>query len=291
MIGEDGEYSVGWNQEKEDTLKEEFGFKEKRELAKELGVSEKQVGEKLNELGFRTLNDFEEEKDISSIDLSYEISEMERRKLQGMFGEKVAVFVKGKLERFLKSSIPDNWSLHQGVKLKTKGENHEKSLWFGRKNTMDKKIDISDSTVRHHNMEDEKIKEAIRKRHFYCSEDLFEKFQGHRIPSIDQVYYAVKKTGDRKAKDYHLVNSEASSFSSQRKKTIGIEEVEDFKVIGIEIKTTEDRAENLFSSLQRSIRDKSKNSAFLDLYSLKVEYEKDSNEIPQEVDLRLERLG
>lgn len=280
-----------WNQSDEKELKKKFSLTQKRQLAKEFETSEKEIDDKLNELGFRTLEDFNEAGADSSLDLTYEITEMENRKLQGMFGEKIAVFVKGKLKRFLKNSLPPGWSLHQGVKLRTKGENLEKSLWFGRKNTLEKGIDINDSTVRHRNMPDEEIREAVKERHLYCSEELFQQFQEHRIPNIDQVYYAVKKTGETRENDYHCVNTEASSFSSQEKVTIDLEEVEDFKVIGIEIKTTENRAEGLLSSLQRNIRDKAKESPYLDIYSLKVEYKKGSREIPEEVDLRLEKIG
>ena len=283
---------MDWTEQDEEKLENKFSLSEKRELAKDFDTSEEELDQKLNELGFRTLEDFSnknEKKD--TLDLSYELSEMEHRKLQGIFGEKVAVFVKGKLERFIEDSLPSGWSLHQGVKLRTKNEKSEKSLWFGRKNTLEKGIDISDSTVRHRNLSQDKIMEAVRDRHLYCSDDLFEKFQEHRIPNIDQVYYAVKMTGESRDKIYHCVNSEASSFSNQEKLTIPLDEVEDFKVIGIEIKTTEEKAESLLSSLQRNIRNKAKQSPFLDIYSLKVEYEKGSREIPEDVDLRLEKLG
>lgn len=285
-------YGVEWGEHKEKELKSRIEFTSSRELARNFETSEKEIEDKLQELGFRTLNNFTENGPNSeSLDLSYEISDMERRKLQGLFGEKVAVFIKGKIERFIQESLPDNWSLHQGVKLTTSGVNNKKSLWFGEKNTLEKGFDISDSTVRHRNLPKDEIEKRVQKRHFYCSEDLFQQFQDHRIPSIDEVFYAVKKTGDTKGRDYHLVNSEASSFSQQEKQEIELEEVEDFKVIGVEIKTTENRAERLLSTVQREIRDKARESPYLDLYSLKVEYEKGSRKIPEEVDIRMEKLS
>jgi hypothetical protein len=282
---------VEWGEDKEKELESKIDFTSSRELAKNFETSEKEIEDKLEELGFRTIENFTgESSDSESLNLSYEISDLERRKLQGLFGEKVAVFVKGKMESFIQESLPESWSLHQGVKLTTSGVN-KKSLWFGDKNTLEKGFDISDSTVRHRNLPKDKIKEKVRKRHFYASEELFQKFQEHRIPSIDEVFYAVKKTKDTKKREYQMVNSEASSFSQQETTEIDLEEVEDFKVVGVEIKTTENRAESLLSSLQREVRDKAKESPYVDLYSLKVEYEKESREIPEEVDIRMKKLS
>jgi len=282
---------VEWKDNQEKELEQKIDFTSKRELAKTFDTSEKEIQEKLEDLGFRTLQNFSERNQKSdSLDMGYEISDMERRKLQGLFGEKVAVFVKGKIKRFIENSLPENWTLRQGIKLTTSGVN-QKSLWFGTKNSNEKEIEINDYTVRHRDLPLEEIEEKVQKRHYYCSEEVFLQFQEHRIPNIDEVFYAVNKTGNTESREYHLVNTESSRISNQEKHEIDLEEVEDFKVIGVEIKTTENRAENLLSSVQREIRDKAKESPYLDLYSLKVEYEKDRKEIPEEVDIRMEKLG
>jgi len=270
----------------EESLAEEASFSDKRDLAKQLETSEEQIDELLSEQGFKTLEDFTDKGMKNAVDLSYQIKDLEKRKLQGLFGEKIAVFVKGRIKEFLKQSLGNNWELKQGIKLKTCKAS--KSMWYGDRSP-DSGIKITDSTIRHRNMEREEIKKKVRKRHFITSEELFNRFSEHQIPNIDQVYYAIKFTGNEKYRKYHLINTESSSFSNQEKERIKLKEVEDFKVIGLEIKTTENKAENLFSSLQRSIRDKASKSPYLDIYSLKVEYDIQTGKIPENVDIRIER--
>jgi hypothetical protein len=272
-----------------DELMKSADFKDKRTLAKEFDTSETEIQRILSENGFTILEDFTaDEKIDSSLDLNYEIREMEKRKLQGLFGEKIAVFIKGRIEKFLKNSFGDGWQLRKGIKLKTEKVSNPRSMWYGDRHA-DSGISISDSTIRHRNMEKEKIRRQVRDKHFITSEELFNQFAEHQIPSIDQVYYVVKFSGMEKARTYHLVNSESSSYSNQSREKINLKHVEDFKIIGLEIKTTENKAENLFSNLQRSLRDKASESPYLDIYGLKVEYNIDSREIPDEVDIRIEK--
>ena len=271
----------------EEEIVEEAEFADRRDLAKGFGISEEKVKQVLEDHGFSTLEDFSGREDNSSLEMSYEIREMEKRKLQGVFGERIAVFVRGRITEFLENSLGSDWELRQGVKLKTTGSD-PRTMWYGDRG-IDSEIKISGSTVRHRDMDEEEIVEKVRERHFVTSDELFDRFSEHQIPSIDQVYYGLKLSGEQRSRDYHLLNTESSSFSSRKSKAIDLRHVEDFKVIGLEIKTTRDRAENLFSSLQRSIRDKARESPYLDIYSLKVEYDIETGEIPDEVDLRLEK--
>ena len=273
----------------ENEIIEKADFADSRDLAKEFDTSVEKVEEMLSDQGFSTLEDFSDDGGVQkTLDLNYEIKELEKRKLQGIFGEKIAVFIKGRIKEFLKESLRNEWELRQGVKLKTGKASDARSMWYGNQ-LVDSGVKISDSTIRHRNMDKDKIKEKVRENHFITSEELFNSFSEHQIPSIDQVYYALKLSGEEKSRTYHLLNTEGSSYSNQERETIDLKHVEDFKVIGLEIKTTENKAENLFSNLQRSLRDKASDSPFLDIYSLKVEYDIQTGKIPDSVDLRIEK--
>lgn len=274
--------------EEDNEILEKAHMAETRDLAKEYDTSEAEIRKRLKDHGFLSLEDFTDSERTESLDLTYKIGEMEKRKLQGIFGEKIAVFVKGRIRDFLEESLGSKWELRQGVKLKTEKAADAKSMWYGDRST-DSGIKISDSTVRHRDMEKDRIREKVKENHFITSEKMFEKFSDCQIPSIDQVYYAVKFSGRNEPRTYHLLNTESSSFSSQEKEEIELRHVEDFKVIGLEIKTTENRAEDLFSNLQRSIRDRASNSPYLNIYSLKVEYDIETGSIPESVDLRIEK--
>ncbi len=275
----------------ENEIIEKADFADSRDLAKEFDTSVEKVEKMLSDQGFSTLKDFSDEEEVQkTLDLNYEIKELEKRKLQGIFGEKIAVFIKGRIKEFLKESLGNEWELRQGVKLKTGKASDARSMWYGNQ-SVDSGIKISDSTIRHRNMDKDKIREKVQESHFITSEELFNSFSEHQIPSIDQVYYAIKFSGEEKSRTYHLLNTEDSSYSNQERETIDLKHVEDFKVIGLEIKTTENKAENLFSNLQRSLRDKASDSPFLDIYSLKVEYDIQTEKIPDSVDLRIEKCG
>ncbi len=275
--------------EKTEDLIKKANFNDRRSLAIEFNTSEEQIEKALSKHGFQTLERFSEDQTNKiSIDLNYTLEDLEKRKLQGLFGEKVAIFIKGRIKEFLKESLEDDWSLREGVKLKTEESSQSKSMWYGQKQ-IGEGFQMTDSTIRHRNMDEDEIKKKVRENHFITSKELFNEFSNHQIPSIDQVYYGLKFSGHEKPRTYHLMNTASSSFSRQNKEKINLRHVEDFKIIGLEIKTTENKAENLFSNLQRSVRDKAISSPFLDLYSLKVEYDIESEKVPDSVDLRIEK--
>ncbi|MFO7793965.1 MAG: hypothetical protein R6V35_03225 [Candidatus Nanohaloarchaea archaeon] len=70
----------------ENEVIEKADFADKRDLAKEFDTSVEKVEELLSDQGFSTLKDFSDEKEVQkTLDLNYEIKELEKRKLQGIF--------------------------------------------------------------------------------------------------------------------------------------------------------------------------------------------------------------
>ncbi|MFO7794224.1 MAG: hypothetical protein R6V35_04600 [Candidatus Nanohaloarchaea archaeon] len=70
----------------ENEVIEKADFADKRDLAKEFDTSVENVEELLSDQGFSTLKDFSDEKEVQkTLDLNYEIKELEKRKLQSIF--------------------------------------------------------------------------------------------------------------------------------------------------------------------------------------------------------------
>lgn len=272
-------------------LMEKAESKPFRQLAKDEDQAEEQLQKELEELGFRTIGDFsdknEQRKDNQ---LQYELSEMEKRKLQGIFGEKITIFIEGKIKRFLRERLPRDWELKNNIRLKTDG--NEKSLKFGEAPSDRDSITITGTNISHHGVEEEALVERVQSKHFACTDYLFEKFQEYQIPTIDNILYAVKKAGQQKTFEYQVTDHSTNSAQlTQERKKIEIDRIDDFKIIGLEVKTSESKPGKLLSSKQREVRDKAKESAFLDLYTVKVDFDYSTGKLPQNVPVEIRKIS
>lgn len=262
-----------------------------RNLARDRDRSRKELVEDLKERGFSTIKDFFGKKEDDSIEMTYNLDEMEKRKLQGVFGEKVARFVEGRIRDFLRESMGDNWEIKKGIEVRTKGEN-QRSMFYGLKPGENSRIKCSGKSVAHNGMQNEKIREEVRKMHYHVSERLFKKFQEYQAPSIDECYYAIRKTGGKVKHEYRAYDRSSGVHDTEGEKLeCTLDEIEDFKIICLEVKTTSQKSKNLLSETQREVRDLASETAFLDFYLVKVDYDISTAEIPDSVDVQIEGLS
>lgn len=261
-----------------------------RELAKQEDRSRKELVRELKKQGFSTIKDFLGKEKSDSIRMEYELDRMEKRKLQGIFGEKIATFVEGRIREFLQESMGSEWEIKKGIKVRSEAES-EKSMFYGLKPDEHSKLKCSGKTVAHAGLEDEDIQREIKSMHFHVSDRLFKKFQEYRAPSIDECYYAVKKSGNTRKHFYRTYDRSSGSFEVDGHKIgCNLEELEDFKIICLEVKTTDGKADNLLSSTQREVRELASETAFMDFYLAEVNYSINTEKIPESVDVRIEKM-
>ncbi|MFB6214144.1 MAG: hypothetical protein ABEJ07_06315 [Candidatus Nanohaloarchaea archaeon] len=264
-------------------------FVSPRKLAVELEKSEEELEQELREHGFTRLTDFQD-RESEGLELEYEIQELERRKLQGIFGEKVARFVKGRIKRYIESRLPGGWELRENARLRDSSDSA--TLRLGEKPDTRDSMKLSGNSVAHYGMDREEILKQVRSRHFAAGKNMFERFQESLLPTIDRVLYALEKNGETEEMRYDVIDHSKSSAEINRERVrIPLEKVEDFKVIGLEVKTSRDDAEKLLSSVQRNVRDRASNSPHIDLYGVHVDYNIDTAEIPEEVPVTVKKLG
>lgn len=261
-----------------------------RELAKDRDRSKKELI-KEKQRGFFTINDFLGESKSDSVERTYRLNEMEKRKLQGLFGEKVARFVEGRIRDFLKNSMGDQWEVKKGIKVKMKGSKH-KSMFYGLKPDENSNLKCSGKSIAHYGLTNQEIREEIEFMHFHVSERLFKKFQEYQAPSIDECYYAVKKQGKTKKHEYRAYDRASGSYDAEGE-TIecSLEKLTDFKIICLEVETTREKASNLLSKTQREVRDIASKTAFMDFYLARVEYDINSSKIPDNVKVEIDLLN
>ncbi|MFB6116677.1 MAG: hypothetical protein ABEK10_04165 [Candidatus Nanosalina sp.] len=261
-----------------------------RNLARDRDRSRRELVQELKDRGFSTIKEFFGKKEDDSIEMTYNLDEMEKRKLQGVFGEKVARFVEGRIRDFLKDSMGNKWEIRKGIEVKTKGENH-RSMFYGLKPDENSGIKCSGKSVAHNGMENHEIREELRKMHYHVSKRLFKKFQEYQAPNIDECYYAIRKTGEKVKHEYRAYDRSSGVHDTEGEKLdCKLNEIEDFKIICLEVKTTSQKSKNLLSKTQREVRDLASETAFLDFYLVKVDYDIQTAEIPDSVDVEIEGL-
>ena len=263
-----------------------------RGLAKKLDRDKDGLRQSLKQLGFRQLTDYTRDScgGKNSVSLNYELDKMQMKKIQGIFGEKIATFVEGKLIESIKSWHSEDWQIREGVKLRTSSES-PKTAFYGIKPDEEESFKCTGHTVAHRGMDIGRIRKRLESKHFHTSRELFEKFQRYQVPNIDNVFYAMKTSGEKKEQEYRVIDWNTGGYGESGEKLVcELDIVEDFKIIGVEVKTTRDEGEKLLSKNQRKVKERSSETAFLDFYILRVNYDVRSREIPEEVEIEMRKL-
>ena len=270
--------------------KEETGNLENvsdRELAKHLEVSEEDARQERKKRGFLKLDDFQDQKEVkNSLDIDAELDDMEKRKLQGHLGEKLTSLMKSRVTDYLESHTRSEWVLRDKLQL-ISSASVSKRYWASGKPRQGS-IRIDGRSIKHTGESLDEIEKYVKERCVFAEGDMFEKFKEVRNPFIDFNFYAVKKTGKRET-EFILEDYSSDSFDAKESMKVSIPVIEDFKVIMLEVKTTKDEAETLFSSNQRKARDLAKNSPYLDFFSLQVDREFSELNIPKEYSVDIQK--
>ena len=258
-----------------------------RELAKHLEVSEEDARQERKKRGFLKLDDFQDQKEVkNSLDIDAELDDMEKRKLQGHLGEKLTSLMKSRVTDYLESHTRPEWVLRDKLQL-ISGSSVSKRYWASGKPRQGS-IRIDGRSIKHTGESLDEIEKYVKERCVFAEGDMFEKFKEVRNPFIDFNFYAVKKTGKRLT-EFILEDYSSDSFDAKESMKVSIPVIEDFKVIMLEVKTTKDEAETLFSSNQRKARDLAKKSPYLDFFSLQVDIEFSELNIPKEYSVDIQK--
>jgi hypothetical protein len=266
---------------------EKFEKVSDRELAEDLGVSEEDAREERKKRGFLKLDDFKDQKEVEeSLNIDAELDDMEKRKLQGHLGEKLTSLMKSRVTDYLESHTKPEWVLRDKLQIISTASTSRRYWASGRPRQGSIRIDRR--TIKHTGESLDEIEKYVKERCIFAKEDLFEKFKEVRNPFIDFNFYAVKKTGARETK-LILEDYSKNSFDGEESLKVCVPVIEDFKVIMLEVKTTKDEAETLFSSNQRKARDLAKNSPYLDFFSLQVDREFSELNIPEDYSVNIQK--
>lgn len=261
--------------------------KSDREIAVELEISEEEVKKRRKDSGFLRLEEFNEDEELAKqMELSVELDEMQKRKLQGFMGEKITSLMKKTVTDRLKNHLKDSWVLRDKLHVVNNESGLQRYWASGR--PRQGSIRIEGRNLKHHGSAEEELREYVKERCVVAEEAIFTKFREVRNPFIDFNFYAVRRNGSKKVK-FTVRDYNRNSFDSEEQLEIEVPVIEDFKIVMLEVKTTKDDAKNLLSENQRKARDLAKNSPFLEFFSLKVDKEFDELSLPDEFDINLNK--
>jgi hypothetical protein len=258
-----------------------------RELAVELDISEEDVKERRRSSGFLRLDEFNDSDDGSrDLNINAKLNEMEKRKVQGFLGEKVASLMRSRVINHLEDHLNSSWILREKMHLVNENSSHERYWASGR--PRQGSMRIQGRQLKNHGAEEDEIKDYIREKCVLATEDIFRKFREVRNPFIDFNFYAVRKAGSKKT-SFSVQDYSSNTFESGDRIDVEVPIVSDFKIVMLEVKTSKNSAKNLFSKNQRKARDMAKESPFLDFFSLKIDEEFSEMDIPTEFKLEIEK--
>jgi hypothetical protein len=258
-----------------------------RELATQLDFTEEEVKQKRIDRGLLRLENFSEKESAPTRSkMKFELDKMEKRKLQGFMGEKLAELMKSKVVDYLRKHTGGKWELRSKARMVRKGRTSH-SYWAGGRPDRDE-IVVESGVVKHQGAEKDELREAVRDKCVVAEDDIFEKFQEVRNPWIDFSFYAlsIEETVEQtfSARDFSK-----RSFDQESEIDVEVPLASDFKLMAVEVKTTNSSAENLLSTNQRNVRDLAEESPYIDFFTLKVETDFSELGIPENFDAEIAR--
>lgn len=209
------------------------------------------------------------EKEDLSLDIDLGLDDMKRRKLKGFLGEEIIRICRKRILEQVTSALGGSWEVRDDLHLVNKDSPSQRYRASGRPERGE--IRIEGNTVKHSGKKEKKLREHVHKNVLKAPEDLFERFRELRNPFIDFSFYAVR-SGSGSDTSFEVRDYSGESFAPSRLK-LQIPEIEDFKILFLEAKTTEDDAKNLLSSNQRSVRDQARNSPYTQFFTARIGHE------------------
>ena len=258
-----------------------------REMARELDITEEEAREKRLDRGLLRLENFSEEDEVpGKTRMRFELNSMERRKLQGFVGEKLTQLMKGKVVDYLREHMKGDWELRSKAQMVRKDRTSH-SYWAGGRPDKDE-IVLESGVVKHQGAGKDELKDAVRDECVVAEDGLFKKFQEVRNPWIDFSFYALK-IKDTVDQAFSTRDFSKGSFDQESEIDVEVPIASDFKLMAVEVKTTNSDAQNLLSSNQRKVRDLAEESHYIDFFTLKVETEFSDLNIPEDFEAELAR--
>jgi hypothetical protein len=193
--------------------------------------------------------------------------------------------MQNRLENKLAQTVPSGWSVHDDVNVVSEDGEPTPSTRF--LTSRHENIVIDGRSVLHTNKDDEEVDEHVEENCFVASSTLYEKFRSFSHPFVDTVFYATQSRGEEPIT--FSVRNVTSRVDYEMTRSIPIRRLQDFKVLLVEIKTTNDEASNLLSSHQRSLRDVTDSNRFLDFYTLQVTTDFSDFDLPSDFQATLKR--
>jgi len=261
----------------EEFVSENYEEMNDRELARELYVSVSEIESVRDDSGSKRLDDFIRTDELSSLSLEFELSEMEKRKIQGAIGERIAGFSGSRIKSYLRDHVRGDWEIRDSLEMicEDPGVKSYRNRYS--------QLDVSGNSIRHRDMSREDIMDSIESKYVLSDRDTLESFYRVLDPWIDIRMFGVEIDGLESVE--FDVNCLGSGFSG--KLDIELPVVEDFKILALEVKTTEDSAENLLSSHQRDLREMSKSSPYIEYFTVRIDREFSDMDIAEAYDLEV----
>lgn len=254
----------------------EAAFKSLRELAAEKEASEQQVLEELREQGFRRLS----EPGSDSLSFEWRPSDLEKNRLQGAIGEQASKLLRGRIKRFLRKRMNGSWEILE--KPVFVNENR-----FTPTGYREDGVNFNGRKIVHFG--EEGLREKVRQRYLHLEEGLFERFREYRFPHIDETLFGVKKKGETRRVGFTFEDRSKEIGNRKNRETVEIEQVEDFKLLYVEVKTSNREASKLLTENQRKAREKVRETPYAEFFTASIDLSWEESRLPETLNFRLEK--
>lgn len=254
-----------------------------RELARELKVPESRVEEMREELGLNRLT--EEGERLEELEVSKELSDTDRNRIQGYLGEQLARHTLPEIKDGVGDVLGSAWTVVEKAELLPLDSAGSVRLGdtYGAS-----KLEFSGDTVVFSDLELEEAVEEARERAFVADEELVSELSAAEFPSIDLVLHALKPSGTNR-RTLEFRNRFDPAFESENR-DLEVPLVEDGKVVHVEVKTSAVSGPGeMLTSLQRKARRHAESSPYSEFYTLHVDLDLGEFDVPDSFDASVQR--
>jgi hypothetical protein len=142
-------------------------------------------------------------------------------------------------------------------------------------------------------IEPDDYREELERQYFYMGQELMDEYIDREPRSVDNVFTAFKLSGETETVTFEVYERSKGIENMTEEDLVEVEAeiqvAEDFEIIAVEIKTTQESSMKALSKAQKKVLEKAKQSDDMKFYTFDVNFEEMNLQIPKDIEVDLKR--
>lgn len=227
------------------------------------------------------------------LDIKYRLGASDRKKVRGDMGEKIADMIESRVLDFISEDYGENWIVGGLCYFVNEDYYTDRSATGDGGRHTYKRERREGGVMKVFDSSPEDYREELERQYFYMAQDLMDRYIDREPRSIDNIFTAFKLSGETETVTFEAFERSEGIENMTEEDLVEVETelqvVEDFEIIAVEVKTTQERSMKALSKTQKKVLEEAKQSDNMKFYTFDVNFEEMNLQIPRDIEVDLKR--